>query len=90
MCLQKDLPPTPSSRLLCLSNLALLAHLKSFSFVGAPSTDETKFENYPIDVLEILHDTHKLIVDEEEDNLKGSESKKSEECPISNEGGISV
>lgn len=79
-----------SSRSLCLSNLALLAHLKSFSFVGAPSTDDTKFENYTINVLERLHDTHKLIVDEEEDNLKGSESKKSDECPKSNEGGISV
>ena len=79
-----------SSRSLCLSNLALLAHLKSFSFVGAPSTDDTMFENDLIDVLERLHVTHKLIVDEEEDNLKGSESKISEERPISNVGGISV
>ena len=79
-----------SSRYLCLSNLALLAHLKSFSFVGAPSTDDTKLENYTINVLERLHDTHKLIVDKEEDNLKGSESKISEEHPISNVGGIFV
>ena len=29
------------SRYLCLSNHALLAHLKLFSFIGAPSTDDT-------------------------------------------------